>query len=99
MITTTYKCDRCGAESTDRYELDIQSVVVGIMNYDYGSNDYRVFDRLNRGKDMCRKCREEFGLAPTERKKDEPEKTYPTLEEMFREIMREEIQAATGAHI
>ena len=95
MITTTYKCDRCGAESTERATLDLKKVIVGVeeTGYSYGTNYVFVNDILNRGKEMCIKCREELGLRQVQKKEGEPEKTYPTLEEMIREVIREIRQA------
>jgi hypothetical protein len=101
VITTIYKCDRCGAESVNKDELKIEGIAVGIKGYNYTSNRYEVIDPICREKDMCLKCRKELGFAEPKIEKDGSVNLaqYPTLEEMLREIMREEIEAATGAHI
>lgn len=93
--TTTYKCDRCGKESTNADELNLMLVAVGVKKERYSSyygREYDLHDWSNRQMEMCRSCREQLGLHDTEHvKKDEPVSVAPSLEDMIREICREEI--------
>jgi len=87
MKTTTYKCDRCGAEDTNN-KIEISPIWFGYGDY---ITDVK---RRAENKEWCLKCRIEIGLqkprsdAP-EAKPIEPE---PTLEDMIRMIVRDEIQ-------
>jgi hypothetical protein len=87
LKTTTYKCDRCGAESTGDDTIGLQRVAVGVGQYfsDYSSRG---------SEEWCVKCRIEMGLEPTRKTHPEavPVDPCPTLEEMVRAIVREEIQ-------
>lgn len=92
MKTTTYKCDRCGRENTVDYhtterELDLETISVGTGKYHY--------DKSHRGgQEWCKKCRIEVGIDSPEKAMPEavPLDPLPTLEDMIREIVREEIQ-------
>jgi len=88
MRTTTYKCDRCGAESIGDDTIDLLSIYLGEGQY--------MSDAVHRGhrKEWCVKCRIETGIHKPEKTLPEikPIDSAPTLEEMIREIVREEIQ-------
>lgn len=92
MKTITYKCDRCGRENTvdsrtTERELNLETIRVGTGQYGY--------DNAHRGgKEWCWKCRIEVGIdEPTKRMPEAvPLDPLPTLEDMIRELVREEIQ-------
>lgn len=83
MRTTTYKCDRCGAESVDKNTL--HKVKAGYGDYTSDVN--------GRQAEWCKKCCVETGLAHQNLAPEvKPLDPLPTLEDMIREIVREEIQ-------
>ena len=88
MKTTTYKCDRCGAESVGGDTIKLLSIYLGEGQY--------MSDAVRRGgqKEWCLKCRIETGIHKPEMALPEikPVDPVPTLEEMIREVVREEIQ-------
>ena len=89
MITTIYKCDKCGHEQ----ETNDQMWNIGVSVSHHGSQIGRY--ETPRGKEMwCRKCIEKLGLLPAHggkpQKPDEPKSAPPSLEDMVREIVREE---------
>lgn len=90
MQTTIYKCDRCGEESTDRQEINLDrvGVFVGIYErrFSYGSPSVELI------KEWCQNCREKYGLVQKV-KESKVEVTPTTLEDMVREIVREELDA------
>jgi len=93
---TNYKCDKCGAEDTDNRGVDLKFVGIGIKNDNYSSYLERSFnlqDAQRRGMEMCKKCRLELGIEPTATPETDPPETYPSLEDMIREIVREEISS------
>ena len=94
MIVTTYTCDKCGHEQND----DKQMWEIGIALNHRGTPPSG-FSRLggavlNETIELwCRKCVEGLRLLPTPRPKpdDPPPPPKPTLEDMIREIVHEEI--------
>ena len=96
MITTTYKCDRCGHEQPTNEQMWNVWVSYACLPYfrGYGSNHNAVRDAL-----WCRPCMEAMqvlGAAKDDQKTPPP--PPPTLEETILEIIREEVNAATGAN-
>jgi hypothetical protein len=90
----TYKCDSCGKESTDKDKLDLAIVAIGVKRDYYGSFDAQTFsllDNAKREKEMCKICRIKLGILPPGMKKEEVQTPVPTLEDMIREIIRDEI--------
>jgi hypothetical protein len=89
MKTIIYKCDRCGTEDTNN--------IIGLDTIYVGAGQY-FSDARNRahGVEWCKKCRIETGII--ERVKSHPDiksvDPEPTLEELIREIIREEIQCS-----
>ena len=87
-IKTLYVCEKCKKESEDMKEFGYVSLSV------YGWNDYypKSFSDTAYGKTehWCIPCLNSVGVFLTyeERKKQE---SVPTLEDMIREIVREEI--------
>jgi hypothetical protein len=94
VITTTYKCDRCGAEQTNPEQMWNVGISCKHADSSYGM----MFDTPHHQELWCRKCCDELQIIgrPIVHK-DQPAAPMVTLEEMIREIMREEIEAATGA--
>lgn len=88
MRTTIYKCDKCGNEdTTNELKIDTVGVFVGQYQISYS----RANTSINLQKEWCLRCRIEAGL--TVQKAPPIIEVKPiTLEEMLREIIREEIQ-------
>ena len=91
MIVTTYTCDKCGHHQTTNDQMWGIAVVMehGIPVPNYGP---RLTPRHNGL--WCRKCIESIGLLCA--KPDPDDKTAkppPTLEDMIREIVANEVQA------
>lgn len=91
MIITKYVCDRCGHEQ----DTDEQMWAVGIM-CDYRlSNSYARADVKHKAM-WCRTCTDTLNLTPVQKAAiDAPEPAPPSIEDILREIVREEI---AGAH-
>jgi hypothetical protein len=92
---TIYKCDRCGKEQ----ETDDQFWTVGFIvtnrRYQY---TYRLTDpNFDHKREWCRNCVEEFGLLPRAITPQNPEPIPLSLEDMLREIIREEIETNRAA--
>ena len=94
---TTYKCDKCGKENTDPNELKLTTIGVGTKSIIYTSNyresEFDLYDPLRREMEICPDCLSNLGFI--RREKTDPKKVeipYPTLEDVVREIIREEIQ-------
>lgn len=90
MIKTSYVCDKCGAVQ----DTPEQFWNVGVTYSNQGATYIQYSTPAHKNTmQVCRKCFIDFGLtAPT--KKDEPiQQAPPTLEELIREIVREEINA------
>ena len=94
MITTTYKCDRCGHEQADNTQMWNVWIGYACLPYTRGyGTTTGVRDSL-----WCRPCMETMKVLGAEREDPKaPVVPPPTLEETIREIIREEVQAATGA--
>lgn len=84
-VQTTYTCDRCGAKQETHSQFWIVSVRVTPFNRDPSQFD------TGPSAHWCRSCCEVFGILPhtKERMVITP---APTLEDMVREIVREEIK-------
>jgi hypothetical protein len=85
-IVTTYTCDRCGHSQNDSDQM--WNVVVSITHNVHSEPGY--YDGRHRVL-WCRGCTEHFGLVPARRPAGTPEPILPTLEDMIREIVREEM--------
>jgi hypothetical protein len=84
-VTTIYKCDKCGAvQNTDN-----QFWTIGVT----AKSRERTSDSFVQGKSMevCRPCLESFGLFVSKKIEEAPEYNPPTLEELIREIIRNEV--------
>ncbi len=93
MKTTTYKCDRCGAEdTTNKINLDRVGVFVGHYERSY---TFGLEPKVELTQEWCLDCRIKTGLTPAPTSQPPAEVSPVTLEDMIREMMREEIQAAS----
>lgn len=89
---TIHICDRCKAEQVDNYD-GLHTVTLSVkplMRYsaNSSSNDH--------SETWCRKCVDDVGLlrfVPFIEEEAKKEPPLPTLEEMIREIVRDEAQA------
>ena len=72
--------------------MKLETVAIGVKRVKYGSYEtgYDLTDHQLREKDMCKKCREELGIY-NPKPKPEVAQSYPSLEDIIREIVREEI--------
>lgn len=103
MRTIIDICDRCKKTNENDVDLKLKTVGIGVKevaNYYYLHPALYYRDNKKREMDMCESCRIELCIEPI--KKDNPAlpaKVTPSLEDIVREIMRDEIKAATGARI
>ena len=93
-IVTTYTCDRCGHKQIKPEQM--WEVCIRYRHYDtsYGSSG------SDRNKQLwCRACCDALQIIsnPPPEKPTETPTPIMTLEDQIREVMREEIEAATGA--
>ena len=91
METTTYKCDSCGEETVGNSTLKWVAIGVKEQRYSSFNPGITLQDGLIREKQMCLKCRIKFGIHKENLPPGTPDPTFPTLEGMIREIVREEI--------
>lgn len=92
------KCDRCGKEAEtleDRKALDLHEVILGTSRRSlsvYDRNSVSTYAaHAEWSKDWCVGCRIETGLAVVEKQQHKtPLTQVPTLEDMIREIVRQE---------
>ena len=89
MLTVIYTCDRCKKEVDKLF-----AVAVGLKEHKYssygGSREY-LHDELNREKELCEECLLDLGIKLRGKKKETVVQAYPTLDELVREIVREEM--------
>lgn len=86
--TTTWMCDRCKMNSNDVSDLNLEEVAICFGTYHATS-----YAPLHRAE-WCRACRNEVGIIALSKKPADPAITPSTLEELVREIIREEIDNA-----
>jgi len=87
MITTIYTCDKCGhAQDTKEQMWQVQVSI--------GSIGERPSQNRAHAADWCRKCAEAAHLLPDVRHKEAKEELPPppTLEDLVRQIVREEME-------
>jgi hypothetical protein len=84
---TTYTCDRCKKSSIHPSDLHLEQVQ--IVSY-WAKPSYSPLHRA----DWCLGCRNEVGIIALPQKEGEAPITPATLEELVREIIREEIDNA-----
>ena len=99
MITTTYKCDRCGHEQNDNKQM--WEVAVSVQHLDSTTRVKREFHYLSKHTPIwCRACIDALGLLSGWKPLEDASQTVaPTLEDQIREVIRDEIEAATGGRV
>jgi len=83
--TTTYKCDRCGGESQESAFLQSVTATIRWRNTDWQSTVIAA--------EWCDGCTEELNIRKPAKKSPTPH-PRPCLEEIIRNIAREEIGGA-----
>jgi hypothetical protein len=88
---TTYTCDKCGATSTDAAVIRLERVCIVFGQH------HTTTQHEEHSADWCLRCRIYMGIThagyDTQNKID-PRPEPPTLEELVREIIKEEIENA-----
>lgn len=87
MIKTTYICDKCKAQQDTSDQMWNIAVRCTHSPYSYVATDYQ---QPTMRALWCRKCADEFQLIATRR--DILPEAKPGLEDLLRELIREEIQ-------
>ena len=87
-VKTEYKCDRCG--HTQEKSEQMWSVGV-VLIHGAGSSYTGSMTTMQKRQDWCRKCVEVYGLLPKNEAKPEEIKQQVTLEDLVREIVRQEV--------
>ena len=88
MVVTTYTCDRCKESVSGEDTLKLFRIFVGYGHY---FDDAR--KRATGQVEGCEKCRIETGLQGPDKNQPEiiPQEPTLTLEDLIREIVREEV--------
>ena len=89
--TTTYTCDRCGAINTDEAVIRLERVSIVFGRY------HTTTQHEEHSADWCLTCRIKTGITHTgfdTEIRHIPDSPPPTLEDLVREIIREEIDNA-----
>ena len=89
MRTTTYKCDRCGAEDLDNKTLQLQTVGVHVGGYNMSSGYGGVQPKVQYNQEWCKDCREKAGLSSPPRGEKPVEVTPISLEDLVHDIAYE----------
>jgi hypothetical protein len=89
-------CDRCKtqAETPEEKEtLGLGQIVIGFeIQYSGAYNSRKVWAANQQwSRDWCRECRAEVGILENENKRPIVSETAPSLEDMIRDIVREEL--------
>ena len=82
---TIHKCDRCGTEQPDRKGLYAVGCQIG--NYHGWEDAYKHFSA-----DWCKKCAIEVGFPPEPQPKQDAPVSSPTMEDMIRLIIQQEMR-------
>ena len=93
MITTTYKCDRCGHEQNKPDQM--WDILVAFRHHENSVMRLNIYN--DKRALWCRECAKLFPAISNFAPKPAEGETTPTLEDTLREIIRDEVQAATGA--
>jgi len=88
MITTIYKCDKCGNTQKTPEQFWRVGVVVNIVT----SKLYNVlYESSPHTMQVCRDCLEHFGIHPQKKTIESPTYNPPTLEDLIIEIVNNAI--------
>lgn len=88
MIKTIYTCDRCSREQADSKDRPVEYGDVRV-GYGFGYGETQRVAAL-----WCRPCMEEFHLLTSPPREGVPVTTpQPSLEDILRAIIREEMQS------
>lgn len=93
MITTTYKCDRCGHEQNKPDQM--WDIMLCFRHHENSEMRLNIYSG-DRKAIWCRECVKLFPTIASFAPNPAEGKSAPTLEETIREIIREEVDAATG---
>jgi len=96
MIEQIYTCDRCGRSTREKKDLALSEVSVGVRSlnqYQYIGTTVTLFDPKQRKAEWCLECLFETGLAKKGSSHQKEPETFPSLEDMVRDIIREEISS------
>lgn len=86
MITTTYTCDKCGHNQTN--DKQMWDIGISISTHLYIAHNRNLAKR----ELWCRSCIESVGLLPPSPDSRKPPPDEPlSMEDLIREIVREEI--------
>ncbi len=89
--TTIYKCDKCGAEQLNRSQFWTVGVKAYCIDNPYGgSYEDAGFVSAAHKMEVCRPCLESFGIN-VQKREAPPVQPTPSLEDLIREIVRQEI--------
>ena len=94
MIVTTYTCDKCH-HSQEKQATPRQLWEIGIGITVFGSRISSYSRSLCNEQLWCRECIVSVGLLPpTESERKDAPSQPPTLEDLLREMIQEEISSA-----
>lgn len=93
MITTTFTCDRCGEEKHNDQMTTVSIYIRDGAGRPYGPASFGDYEHPVKSADWCRDCLKELGIwpVPPKPKEGEPEPYVATMEDIIREIVREEL--------
>lgn len=93
MIVTTYTCDKCGHEQTDDEQM--WDIGVSVAYHSFAQRDNYRKEPVKKEL-WCRACVVKLGLLSTSSVTSDPSQpeTPLTLEDIIREIIREEIDSS-----
>ena len=88
MRTTTYKCDKCGAEDQNNKTIQLSQVGVHAGGYNIPSS-YGEQPKVQYNQEWCKACREKAGLSVPPRNEKPVDVTPISLEDLVRDIAYE----------
>ena len=88
-VKTIYTCERCKKEQ----DTPQQFWVVGAVAYTIGSGPHNYIQPPEQHRlQVCRPCLEILGIHRRKKKAPEVQTEPPTIEELIRELVKEEIE-------
>ena len=93
MQTVTHECDRCHAKAITNDEvcaLDLRGVKLEIVS------SVNLYENFTWRSEWCQACRTQIRVEELDKRKDKPQvqtpvEPQPSLEDMVREIVRQEL--------